>query len=328
MKRIKFIGIGLTCIFAMGLMSAPVCADWQPKIKYLTVYDGTLGGGWHPVATLTSEIIHEAIPQISAKPGPGGGVANAKKLQAGGGKIGMCLSNTQAQAYKGLGTFGKPHTDLRHMISLYNLPHVWIVRKDSDLTSFAQLADKNISTGKVGQTTFVLGQAILKAYGVTLDSIKAKGGVVHILGDRERVNMLKDKHIDAMSLMAPLNHANFLSLKVMPGIRLLSIDKDKLKTIIDSTPGIAELVIPKGTFQKDQKADVYSISAVTTLICRADLEDELVYRITKAVVENQKRYTQYVPDDIKLMHIKPLHANMLPVHPGAMRYFKEKGMVK
>jgi TRAP transporter TAXI family solute receptor len=328
MNRTKWIRIGLICLFIIGLLSASVYADWQPKIKYLTVFNGTLGGGWHPVATLTSEIIHGAIPQITAKPGPGGGVANAKKLQAGGGKIGMCLSNTQVEAYKGLGTFGKPHSHLRHMVSLYNLPLVWIVRKDSDITSLSQLGDKNISTGKVGQTTFVVGQAMLKAYGITLNSIKAKGGVVHILGDRERVNMLKDKHIDAMSLAAPLNHANFLSLKVIPGIRLISIDKDKLKTIIDSTLGIAELVIPAGFFDKDQKEDVYSISLVTTLICRADLEDELVYRLVKAVVENNKRYEQYVPKTDILMHLKPLQANMIPVHPGSMRYFKEKGLVK
>lgn len=328
MRGEKAVGIGCVLALMVTLIFTVAHAEWKPKIKYLTVYDGTLGGGWHPVAELTASLIHEAIPEISTTSGPGGGVANAKALQSGRGKIGMCLSNTQVQAYRGLGTFKSPHKDLRHVVSLYNLPHVWIVRKDSDFTSFEQLGDKSISTGKVGQTTFVLGQAILKAYGITFKSIKAKGGVVHILGDRERINMLKDKHIDAMALMAPLNHANFLSLKVMPGIRLLSIDKDKLQEIIESTPGIAELKIPKGTFQKDQKHDVYSISAVTTLICRADLEDELVYRITKAVVENHKRYLQYVPEQDKLMDTKPFHANMIPVHPGAMRYFKEKGMAK
>jgi hypothetical protein len=276
---------------------------------------------------LTAEIVKKAIPQLSTKPGPGGGVANAKKLEGGQGRIGMCLSNTQVQAYKGMSPFKKPHKNLRHIISMYQLPFIWIVRKDSGITSLKDLGDKRISPAKVGQTTYVLSQASLKAYGITFDSIKANGGIVQILGDKERVNMLKDKHVDAIACMWPLNHANFLSLQMMPGIRLVSMDKPHIKKIMASTPGIAELEIPKGTFQKDQKKDAYSISAVTTLIGRADVDDELVYRIVKAMVEAQERYHKYVPaSDIAMT--TPLVGNTIPVHPGAMRYFKEKGLVK
>jgi len=327
MKRTRVIGVGIVCCLIIGLVYSAAYAEWKPKEKYLTIYNGSLGGGWHPVATLTAEIIKEAIPQLSTKPGPGGGVANAKKLEGGQGRIGMCLSNTQVQAYKGIPPFEKPHKNLRHIISMYQLPFVWIVRKDSGVTSLKDLGDKRISPAKVGQTTYVLSQASLKAYGITFDSIKANGGIVQILGDKERVNMLKDKHVDAIACMWPLNHANFLSLQMMPGIRLLSMDKPHIKKIMKSTPGIAELKIPKGTFQKDQEKDVYSISAVTTLIGRADVDEELVYRIVKAMMESQKRYHQYVPASDIAMNT-PMVGNMIPVHPGAMRYFKEKGLVK
>ena len=327
MKRMSVIGTGIVCCLIIGLVWSTAYAEWKPKQKYLTIYNGSLGGGWHPVATLTAEIVKAAIPQLSTKPGPGGGVANAKKLEGGQGRIGMCLSNTQVQAYKGMSPFKKPHKNLRHIISMYQLPFVWIVRKDSGITSLKDLGDKRISPAKVGQTTYALAQASLKAYGITFESIKANGGIVQILGDKERVNMLKDKHVDAIACMWPLNHANFLSLQMMPGIRLVSMDKPHIKKIMASTPGIAELEIPKGTFQKDQKKDAYSISAVTTLIGRADVDEELVYRIVKAMVEAQERYHQYVPASDIAMNT-PLVGNMIPVHPGAMRYFKEKGLVK
>jgi len=327
MNRNKLIGVWFVCFLIIGLVCTAAYADWKPKQKYLTIYNGSLGGGWHPVASLTAEIVKEAMPSLSTKPGPGGGVANAKKLQGGQGRIGMCLSNTQVQAYRGLPPFEKPHKELRHIVSMYSLPFVWIVRKDSGITSLENLADKRISPAKVGQTTYALAQASLKAYGITFQSIKAKGGLVHILGDKERVNMLKDKHADAIACMWPLNHANFLGLQLTPGIRLLSMDKAHIKKIMASTPGIAELEIPKGTFQKDQTKDAYSISAVTTLIGRADVDEELVYRIVKAMVEAQKRYHQYVPASDIAMNT-PLIGNMIPVHPGAMRYFKEKGLVK
>jgi TRAP transporter TAXI family solute receptor len=327
MKRTRVIGTGIVCLLIIGLVWSTAYAEWKPKQKYLTIYNGSLGGGWHPVATLTADIVKGAIPQLSTKPGPGGGVANAKKLEGGQGRIGMCLSNTQVQAYKGMAPFKKPHKNLRHIISMYQLPFIWIVRKDSGITSLKDLGDKRISPAKVGQTTYALAQASLKAYGITFDSIKANGGIVQILGDKERVNMLKDKHVDAIACMWPLNHANFLSLQVMPGIRLISMDKPHIKKIMASTPGIAELEIPKGTFQKDQKKDAYSISAVTTLIGRADVDEELVYRIVKAMVEAQERYHKYVPASDIAMNT-PLVGNMIPVHPGAMRYFKEKGLVK
>lgn len=319
--------ISFFVFLSIVLIAGTAYGEWKPKMSYLTVYNGSLGGGWHPVASLTAEIIHQAIPELTTKPGPGGGVANAKLLQGGGGQVGMCLSNTQVQAYQGLKPFDKPYKELRHLISMYSLPFVWVVRKESQIKSVADLGDKRISPAKVGQTTYVLSQATLKAYGITFDSIKAKGGIVNILGDRERVNMLKDKHLDAIACMFPLNHANFLNLKVTPGIKLLSMDKKHIQAILDATPGIAELVVPKGSFDKDQKEDVHSIMAVTTLICRADLDEELVYRIAKAVSENQKKYYQYVPAKDIAMNT-PLIGNMIPVHPGAMRYFKEKGLVK
>ena len=327
MNRKKLIGMWFVCFLIIGLVCTAASADWKPKQKYLTIYNGSLGGGWHPVASLTAAIVKEAMPSLSTKPGPGGGVANAKKLQGGQGRIGMCLSNSQVQAYRGLPPFKKSHTELRHIISMYSLPFIWIVRKDSGITSLEDLADKRISPAKVGQTTYALAKASLKAYGITFESIKAKGGLVHILGDKERVNMLKDRHVDAIACMWPLNHANFLGLQLTPGIRLLSMDKAHIKKIMASTPGIAELEIPKRTFQKDQTKDAYSISAVTTLIGRADVDDELVYRIVKAMVEAQKRYHQYVPASDIAMNT-PLIGNMIPVHPGAMRYFKEKGLVR
>jgi hypothetical protein len=237
------------------------------------------------------------------------------------------MSNTQYEATNGLPPFEKPYKNIRHLISLYVFPHVWIVRKDSDIKSFDQLKNKRVSTGKPGQTTFTMGESLLKMFGITFESIKAQGGVVSNLGDGERVNMLVDKNLDAISLMAPLNHANFLSMKMRPGIRLLSIPKDKLDKYISENAGTIVYDIPKKTFDKDQEEDIQTVATVTTLICKAGLSDELVYRITKAIMEKQSKYLQYVlAQDLTIS--KPLSGNMIPVHPGAEKYYRERGLLK
>jgi uncharacterized protein len=314
-------------LFAVVMTFAVARAEWKPEVKYITVYNGTLGGGWHPIAALTAEIIHEAIPEIITTPGPGGGVANAKVVETGKGEMGMCMTGTQYEAWQGLAPFEKPYKNIRHLISLYIFPHVWIVRKDSDIKSFEQLKDKRISTGKPGQTTFTMGQSLLKMFGITFEGIRANGGVVSNLGDGERVNMLVDKNLDAISLMAPLNHANFLSMKMRPGIRLLSMNKDKLDKYIQENPGTIVYNIPKKTFDKDQEEDIQTVATVTTLVCRAGLSDELIYRITKAIIEKQSKYLQYIPAQ-DLILSKPLSGNMIPVHSGAERYYRERGFLK
>jgi len=315
------------CIFFVGFAAVAVNAEYTPKLKYLTIYNGSLGGGWHPVASLTAEIVKEAMPSLSTKPGPGGGTANAKMIQSGKGKVGMCFTSTSASAYKGRKPFKKKGTEIRHLISMYRLPFTWVARKDSNLTNVGQLGDKRISPAKVGQTTFFLAQETLKTYGITFESIKKNGGLVNIMGDKERVNMLKDKHLDAIACMFPLNHSNFLNLQVAPGIKLLTMDKDNIETLMKANPGIADLTIPAGTFEKAQTKPVRTVMAVVNLICRADLEEELVYEIAKAMVKNQKRYKQYVPQADIVMNT-PLIGNMIPVHPGAMKFYKEAGLAK
>lgn len=327
MKILKRLSLIVVCLFTIGLVFGTANAEYKPKIKYLTVYNGSLGGGWHPVASLTAEIIKEAMPSLATKPGPGGGTANAKMLQSGKGKVGMCFTSTAAAAYNGMKPFGKNCTELRHLISMYRLPFTWVARKDSNLTSVAQLGDKRISPAKVGQTTFFLSQETLKTYGITFDSIKKNGGIVNIMGDKERVNMLKDKHLDAIACMFPLNHSNFLNLQVTPGIKLLTMDKEHIQKLMNANPGIAELTIPPGTFQKSQTKPVYTVMAVVNLICRNDLDERLVYEIAKAMINNQKRYAQYVPEADIIMNT-PLIGNMIGVHPGAMKYYKEKGLGK
>ncbi len=319
----------VVCILCVALaaLPAPANAQWKPNIEYLTVYSGSLGGGWHPVGALTAEIIHEAIPALSTKVGPGGGTANPQLIQSGKGLLGMTYTGTQDEAYRGVGDFKTQHKDLRHILSMYSIPFWWVVRKDSDITSIAHLATKRISPGRIGQTGLQVSTESLKAYGLTFDSIKAKGGMVSLLGDQERLDSLRDRHLDAISGLFPLNFSGLLSLKLTPGVRLIGLEREHIQKLTGVIPGLGEVRVPKGTFDKDQTGDLYTVSAVTSLICHVSLEDELVYRIAKAVVEGKKRFNPYFPEEDNNMET-PLMGNTIPVHPGALKYFKERGWAK
>jgi len=318
--------IGIGCA-VLAILPTAASAQWKPKIEYLTVYSGSLGGGWHPVGALTAEIIHEAIPALSTKVGPGGGTANPQLIQSGKGLLGMTYTGTQDEAYRGVGDFKTPHQDIRHIISMYSIPFWWVVRKDSDITSIAHLANKRISPGRIGQTGLHVATESLKVYGITFDSIKAKGGMVSLLGDQERLDSLRDRHLDAISGLFPLNFSGLLSLKLTPGIRLIGLGREQIQKLRGVIAGLGEVKVLKGTFDKDQAEDLYTVSAVTSLICHVSLEDELVYRIAKAMVEGKKRFNQYFPEEDNTMET-PLMGNTIPAHPGALKYYRERGWAK
>lgn len=327
-RRVCFltIAIAISCA-ALTILPTAASAQWKPNIEYLTVYSGSLGGGWHPVGALTAEIIHEAIPALTTKVGPGGGTANPQLIQSGKGLVGMTYTGTQDDAYRGVADFNTPHKDIRHVISMYSIPFWWVVRKDSDITSVAHLANKRISPGRIGQTGLHVSTESLKAYGITFESIKAKGGMVSLLGDQERLDSLRDRHVDAISGLFPLNFSGLLSLKLTPGVRIIGLDRERIKKVMEVIPSLGEVKVSKGTFDKDQTEDLYTVTAVTSLICHASLEDELVYRIAKAMVEGKKRYNPYFLELDNTMDT-PLIGNTIPVHPGAMKYYKERGWAK
>ena len=298
--------------------------EWKPELEFLSVYSGSLGGGWHPVGALTAEIIHEEIPALTTKVAPGGGTANPSTVQRKDGLFGMTFTGTAVQAMQGVGDFDEPHPDIRHVMSIWTTPFWWVVLRDGDIYSVADLYNKDISPGRVGQTGLKVATETLRAYGLTFDSIKEAGGTVSLLGDQERLNSFRDRHLDAISGLFPLNFSGLQELKVTPGIRLIGSDEEHIKIVQEEIPGLAKVVVPPKSFDKYQTEELKTVSAVTCFIAHKDLEDELVYRIVEAIIKNMERYSTYFTMEDNTMDT-PLAGNQIPVHPGAMRYFEEHG---
>jgi hypothetical protein len=321
--KVKKAGILMLSVFflvAWGLDSAS--GAWEPEVKFLTVFAGTPGGTWQAPGAMVANLISEEIPQIKTTIGPGGGEVNCKTLEGGRGMIGLGMAGTEAQAYYGLPPFDKPYKRLRHLISLYRFPHFWIARMDSDITKIEDMKNKSISPGKQGQVTTRLGLEILKAYGMTPESIKANGGMVHFLGTGDRGDMLRDKHIEAMSQQGLLNDPLIQDLSLNPGIRMIGLDEDKANKVIAANKGLVKMIVPKGTL-KGQNEDKLILATVNTLMVRDDMSEELAYRITKAVLERAHRFKE-IGVEIFTTKEGVLTGNEIPVHPGAMRYIQEK----
>jgi TRAP transporter TAXI family solute receptor len=294
--------------------------------KFLKMVSGPEGGSWYPLGSGMMRLVEANIKGVSTSNGPGGGVGNCKVVQRGDADLGWSYSHTAFDAYNGNPPFTKKLNKVRYLASLYPGVFQTAVTRKSNIRSYADLADKRIVPGKVGFSGEVAGKAVLGIYGVTYDSIKKKGGVVNYVGYSDAAALMKDGHLDAAMFLTSCPQATIIDLNFRPGIRLLPVDKKHMKKFLKKYPGYMTTVIPKGAYKGVTK-DIPTVGTVTSLIVSADLSDEMVYRITKAIFENLPELAKIKKKAIAAVSLEnALRGVKIPVHPGAKRYYDEHGV--
>ena len=318
----------LFVIGAFILSSASgVGAEWKPEKKFLRMVSGPQGGSWYPLGAAMMAIVEKNI-SISTSCAPGGGLSNCKAVSTGRADLGWSYSHTAYNGYEGRGKFDKRYADMRHLMSLYPGVFQMAVRKKSKIYTVADLKDKRIVPGKMGWTGTVTAEIVLKAYGLSFESIKKNGGLVSYVGYADSAALMKDGHSDCYIAVTSCPQATIIDLNFRPGIRMLPIDKAHMKILLEAEPGLMEAVIPKDAY-KGMTADVPTVGTVTCLVVNKDLSDDLVYHIVKTLYANWPELAKVKKKAIE--DSKPEKAIMgagIPVHPGALRYYKEKGYVK
>jgi len=149
---------------------------------------------------------------------------------------------------------------------------------------------------------------------------------VSFVGHGDSSALMKDGHNDLVAAAVEFPHAIFLELDFRPGIRLLSIDPEHLKKVLEIEPGLFPVTIPKGTY-KGMDEDVTAMGIITTLVVRDDLEEEVAYTLVKTIYENLDALKKIKPKAVERIKLETaLWGCKIPVHPGAMKYYKEKGV--
>lgn len=305
-------------------LAAPVAAADK---EFLRMFSGPEGGSWYPLGSAMMTILDKSL-KIPSSNGPGGGVGNCKAVNAGRADMGWTYTHTAYNAFNGRGKFDKKNENLRHLMSLYPGVFQIAVAKDSKIQTVADLKDKRIVPGKVGFSGTVIAELILKAYGLTFDSIKKDGGSVSFVGYSDSAALMKDGHSDVYMAVTSCPQSTIIDLNFRPGIRFLPIDDAHMKKILEIEPGLMATVIPKGAY-KDLENDVPAVGTVTCIVINKDVPDEVAYNIVKTLYANWPELAKVKKQAID--ESKPEKALMgagIPVHPGALKYYKEKGIVK
>jgi len=317
LKRLICLGFGL-----IVLLMVPLISLGQEKVD-LKMMTGPMGGSWIPLGGAIAELIQKNIQGTTVSVSPGGGMANVVGVQEGKADIGFGNSSSTVDGVAGRAPFKAPTTNVMQLANLYPQYFQMVVLEDSGIKSPADLKGKGICPGPKGHTGELLSQQVFQIYGL---SYKDMSKVNHV-SYADAVSLMKDGHAQGYLLGTTIPASSILDLATTKKIRLLSLPEDKIKELQKINVGYLKRVIPKGTYP-GVDYDVVGVGYFTHMVISAKLPEPLVYNITKILSENVDRLADVVKD-MKGVTVKDLALDIgVPFHPGALRYYKEKGVLK
>ena len=311
----------LAVVVALSVVAAAHAAD----PPFVTVGGGV--GTFPIMAAKIADVINKEFPGVKASSIPGGSDLNLKNIQSGASTVGLSISMTTYQAYNGLAHFPQKLDKVRHVMSLYRGYVHYVASARSDIRSFEDITKRSyrVYVGKVGTLHHVLMNEMLKAYGITPDTIRQAGGVPNPVAYSDVVRMLQDGQIDVAMLTGPVPYGLAMELAQSPGIRLLQASDEAVNKVAKALPGIGRAVIPKGSY-KGQDTDINTVAYMSHMVASADLTEDFVYRLTAAMVKHMPDMKNLFAGAHEIRAETGLLDNPVPVHPGAKRYYDEKGI--
>jgi TRAP transporter TAXI family solute receptor len=308
----------LAGIAALTLAATPMAARAQDFINVLT---GGTSGVYYPLGVALSKIYGEKIqnvrPTVQATKAS---VENLQLLQQGKGEIAFTLGDSLDAAWKGdeEAGFKSPLKKLRGITAIYPNYVQIVASKDSGIKTLADLKGKRLSVGAPKSGTELNARAILAAAGMTYKDL----GKIEYLPFAESVELMKNRQLDATLQSAGLGVASLRDLATSVEITVVEVPA----AVVDKAgPPFVKVSIPANTYT-GQTAAVPAAAVVNYLVTHEGMKEETVYQMTKAVFENlpDLAAAHAAARSIKLE--SALEGMPVPLHPGAARYFKEKGL--
>lgn len=295
------------------------------KKVFIRIPTASMGGSFYPAGSVIASLINSKLGSegiVASAQESGGSPENINMMARGEAEAAVLLASVVVDAYNGKGAFeGKPYKDLRMITVLWPNVVQMVVTEKSGIKTYQDLRGKRVSVGQLGSGTEPNTKAALDGAGMTYKDI-----VPEFLGFSQSADAIKDGRIVAAQLSGGIPHPSVLDLFASRvGVRLLSLTQEEIERACERHPEFAEFTIPANTYP-GQDYVVRTIATTTALGIRKDIPEELVYKITKTIFENLD-YIHKSYSALEYMSLeRAIPGLVAPLHPGAVRYFKERGL--
>ncbi len=319
MKRLFLLFMGTSLIFI--LIGTPL---WAQKAVRLSIATGGTGGVYYPLGGGMANILSKYIPYLEATAEvTTASVDNCLLVGAKKADLALIMADVGWDAYQGKGKF-KEKIPLRTIAVLYpNNMHI-VTLEGKGIEKVTDLKGKRVSTGAPGSGTEVKALRVLEAYGLDPDRDMKRDK----LGASESAGALKDRKIDAYFWDGGLPTASVTDLAATPGIKI------KLISHGDAIPKMREKygplyvkgVIPAKTYP-GQETDVEIAVIWNLLVCHEEMKGDVAFDVVRILFEHKPELVNVHREARWLsLEYQPTGASPIPFHPGAIRYFTEKGI--
>ena len=310
-------------IWVIVLFAAGVCSGVSAQELKMILATGGTAGTYYPFGGVMAKIWNSKIPGVNVTAqATGASAENVRLINKKEVELALVQSDTIDFAYHAKEAFKERLTKMNAIAVLYPEIVQIVVRGDGNVKSFGDLKGVKTGVGAPGSGTEANFRQLLEAHGMKKEDVKAQ-----YLSFSESAEQFKDRHIDAFIVVAGIPNAAIMDVAVMQSIRLLSLPDDRVAHLTKKYPFLSPAVVSPNTY-KNQPGEVKTVAVSAVLIVSSDLKEEVVYKLTRALFENQA--------ELAAAHAKGKDLNLktamkgvsIPFHPGAIKYYKENGVMK
>ena len=314
---------GLTLAASLG-MGASASAQ-----EFFTIGTGGVTGVYYPTGGAICRLVNAGRADHGLRcsvESTGGSVFNTRTIRQGELDFGVVQSDVKAAAIAGTGAFTDDGAfpELRALFSIHPEPMHLMANADAGIASVADLAGKRVNIANPGSGTRVLAEALLAYHDISVDDLSFAAE----LSSAEQASALCDGNIDATIWAAGLPNGSTQEVTSTCDVVLIPIEGAPLEELLGDNPAYAAATIPGGLYPGND-SDVSSWGPRATFVTSADTSDDMVYTVVSAVFENFDNFKRLHPAFGNLVEAEMITSGLTAeIHPGALRYYRERGWVE
>jgi len=334
----RSVAVSILCLSVCGVLmiGAPASAQMgaMPSIPATTLQfaAGSVGGGWYALSAAMSDLVKQQVPSLQLNVVPGAGIANHPRVVGNDVQLAMGFPSVAKALMDGVEPF-KPADktkDIRAALSGLSVTFfTFTVGENVPFNTWEEFVQKKyplkITMDRVGTTDEWVWRLALKHMGISNADIKKWGGSITYVGYADQANNFKDKHVDAMwdNIAAPGPHIQdaMLSRKV----KFIPMPDSMRKELIEKGAW-ADRNIPAKVYGNDQP--IKSVGAVATIMTNPKVSADVIYAFTRVICENAGKVRKMQASAEIFDPASAWKETGAELHPGAVKYFKEKGYMK
>jgi hypothetical protein len=307
-------------------LAVPPSETWAAKKKFISMATTQSGTSWYMLGGAMCRVLNKNLTDLEATAEVTGGAAeNNVLVQRKKTEIAWTTTSTAYWAHEGILDFtGNKCPDIRLILFGQTQYSHWFVLENSAIKTLADCKGKRVGVGQPGGANEMSARQMLEIYGLTAN----KDYKPLYLTYREQVDAMKDGNNDVCCQIAGIPQPAVLDIVFTHKIRFLEIDDAHFQMLVKKYPWYNRASIPANIY-KNQTSPILTTGSITCLIVHKDMDADLVYRITKALLENNDYIKSVHPAGAEWgMSNQVMSHALTPIHPGALKYFKEKGLAK